>query len=86
MNNIYLPELKKIEIRNFSLYQKDIIYEFIHGLNLIIGGNGMGKTSFINLIKYGLIGSYKKILMLEHIKVRGDKDDCSILLITLKIG
>ncbi|MEK5435242.1 MULTISPECIES: AAA family ATPase [Paenibacillus] len=62
MNNIYLPELKKIEIRNFSLYQKDIIYEFIHGLNLIIGGNGMGKTSFINLIKYGLIGSYKKDL------------------------
>lgn len=62
MNNIFLPELHKIEVKDFSLYKKDIVYEFVHGINLIIGGNGMGKTTFINLIKYGLIGLYKKAL------------------------
>lgn len=29
---------------------------------MIVGGNGVGKTTFINLIKYGLIGLYKKEL------------------------
>ncbi|MEK8127861.1 AAA family ATPase [Paenibacillus filicis] len=60
MNNIYLPELHKIEIKDFSLYKKDIAFDFVHGINLIIGGNGLGKTTFIYLIKYGLIGLYKK--------------------------
>ncbi|MBE9917853.1 AAA family ATPase [Paenibacillus donghaensis] len=62
MNNIFLPELHKIEVRNFSLYKKDIVFDFVHGINLIIGGNGLGKTTFIYLIKYGLIGLYKKEL------------------------
>ncbi|MFJ6209197.1 AAA family ATPase [Lysinibacillus sp. NPDC092081] len=62
MNNIYLPSLKKIHIRNFSLYSKDIEYEFVNGVNLIIGGNGVGKTTLLNIVKYGIIGLYKKEL------------------------
>ncbi|WP_391571346.1 AAA family ATPase [Cohnella sp.] len=71
MNNIYLPDLKNIEIKNYSLYQKDIYHTFIHGVNLIIGGNGVGKTTFINLIRYGLIGLYKKDLDVRT--YRGEK-------------
>ena len=44
---IYLPTLKRVKISNYSLFRKDIDYEFILGLNLIIGGNGIGKTTFI---------------------------------------
>jgi hypothetical protein len=62
MNNIYLPTLKKIHVKEFSLYSQDIEYNFINGVNLIIGGNGVGKTTFLNLIKYGIIGLYKKEL------------------------
>jgi len=29
------------------------------GVNLVLGGNGMGKTTFVNLIKYAIIGNYK---------------------------
>jgi len=59
---IYLPTLKSIQIRDFSLYPDglDFKYDFVKGVNLIIGGNGIGKTTFVNLIKYGLIGLYKK--------------------------
>ena len=61
-NKIYLPTLRRVKISNYSLYSRDIDYEFVEGLNLIIGGNGVGKTTFISIIKYALIGLYKKDL------------------------
>lgn len=61
-HKVYLPILKKIRIINYSLYKEDIDYDFIEGLNLIVGGNGVGKTTFINILKYALIGLYKKDL------------------------
>lgn len=62
MNNIYLPELLSLKISNFSLYPNGLNYEydFVKGINFIIGGNGMGKTTFVNIIKYGIIGHYKE--------------------------
>lgn len=62
MNKIFLPTLINIHIKNFSFYPNglDYKYTFVKGVNLIIGGNGLGKTTFVNLIKYGLIGLYKK--------------------------
>lgn len=62
MNNIFLPELKSIEIKNFTLYPNGLNfkYDFVNGVNLIVGGNGMGKTTFVNIIKYAIIGHYKE--------------------------
>lgn len=59
---IYLPELKSINIKNYTLYPNglDYTYNFVKGVNLVLGGNGMGKTTFVNIIKFGLIGLYKK--------------------------
>lgn len=79
---IYLPSLKRVKISNYSLYNMDIDYEFINGLNLIIGGNGVGKTTFISIIKYALIGLYKKDLDVRVYKgekrlVRGKYTNCN---------
>jgi DNA repair exonuclease SbcCD ATPase subunit len=62
MNIISLPELSSIEIKNFSLYPngQDFKHNFINGVNLIVGGNGMGKTTFVNIIKFAIIGHYKE--------------------------
>ena len=59
---IYLPELLSINIKNYTLYPNglDYTYDFIKGINLILGGNGMGKTTFVNIIRYALIGNYKR--------------------------
>ncbi len=59
---IYLPELQSINIKNYTLYPNglDYTYDFVKGVNLILGGNGMGKTTFVNIIKFGLIGLYRK--------------------------
>ena len=67
-HRVYLPTLKKIKIVNYSLYSEDIDYDFIEGLNLIVGGNGVGKTTFINILKYALIGLYKKQLDVKNYK------------------
>lgn len=59
---IFLPELLSISVKNYTLYPNGLnyTYNFVKGVNLVIGGNGMGKTTFINIIKFGLIGLYKK--------------------------
>jgi hypothetical protein len=68
MNKIQLPTLKSINIKKFSLFPNglDFKHEFIEGVNLIIGGNGIGKTTLVHLIKYGLIGLYKKELEVKR--------------------
>lgn len=59
---IYLPELLSINIKNYTLYPNglDYTFDFVKGVNLVLGGNGMGKTTFVNIIRYALIGLYKK--------------------------
>lgn len=81
-NNIFLPTLRRVKIVNYSLYNSDIDYEFIDGLNLIIGGNGVGKTTFISIVKYALIGLYKKDLDVRVYKgekrlIRGKYANCN---------
>lgn len=73
MDKKYLPSLKKLHIKNFSLYPGDLdfTYSFIEGVNLILGGNGVGKTTFLNILKYALIGLYKKGLDVKRREVRG---------------
>lgn len=66
MNQLWLPEIKKVNIKNYSLYNREIEYEFVKGVNLIIGGNGVGKTTFINILKYALIGLYKKDVVVKN--------------------
>lgn len=44
--------IKKIEINNFRSYYKFNVYELDNGLNLIIGSNGDGKTTFFEALEW----------------------------------
>lgn len=44
--------IKKIEICNFRSYYKSNVFELINGLNLIIGSNGDGKTTFYEALEW----------------------------------
>ena len=65
MNNIIgkynFIQIKKIIIRNFSLFSKnnsvvEIHEEIYNGVYCLAGANGLGKTTFLNIINYGLTG------------------------------
>lgn len=63
MKAIYLPKLKKIIVRNYSFYEQkpNFEFEFDDGISAIIGANGVGKTTLINMIIYNLVGYRKEI-------------------------
>jgi len=44
--------IKRIEIQNFRSYYKDNTFELSNGLNLIIGSNGDGKTTFYEALEW----------------------------------
>lgn len=44
--------IQKIEIQNFRSYYKDNSFELSDGLNLIIGSNGDGKTTFYEALEW----------------------------------
>lgn len=48
---IYLPELLSINIKNYTLYPNglDYTFDFVKGVNLVLGGNGMGKPLLLIL-------------------------------------
>jgi ABC-type lipoprotein export system ATPase subunit len=54
-------QLKRVIIRNFSLYKKngqinEINESINNGVFCLAGANGLGKTTFLNAINYGLTG------------------------------
>jgi len=52
-----LPILKKVSVKNLSLYTRPIDMKIHPGINLIIGGNGIGKTTLVNTILFALVGN-----------------------------
>lgn len=62
MKELYLPNLKNIKVCNYTLYEQEpsFQYEFKGGINAVVGANGIGKTTFVNIIIYCLVGHKKK--------------------------
>lgn len=72
MKKVYLPKLNSIRIENYSLYAQEPTFEFnfLNGISAIIGGNGIGKTTFVETILYCLAGHKKIYPVLGKKKVK----------------
>lgn len=44
--------IQRIEIQNFRSYYKENVFDFLNGLNIIIGSNGDGKTTFYEALEW----------------------------------
>lgn len=58
MINYYLPKIKELHIDNYDLYKCPVDVKFSPKLNLVFGTNGLGKTTFLNIMQYSIIGPY----------------------------
>jgi len=61
MAKFNFPQIKEVKIRNFSLYSKNgkivnIDEKITSGIYCLAGANGLGKSTFQNIINYGLTG------------------------------
>ncbi len=52
-----LPIIKKITVENLSLYTQAINRDVYPGINMVIGGNGLGKTTLVNTALFALVGN-----------------------------
>src|ERR1035437_7573219 len=60
--------LKKLALLNFKNYE-DVSLEFCHGINCLVGNNGIGKTNILDAIYYlSLCKSYFSGIDIQHIK------------------
>ena len=52
------PRLLEIELRAFSLYRRapDVTVPITPGVSCFVGANGLGKSTFIAAVNYGLTG------------------------------
>lgn len=55
---VYLPEINFMEVEGFNKIFKEgkIIIDFSKSLNMLLGGNGLGKTTLLQCIVYALTG------------------------------
>lgn len=62
MKELYLPNLKRMKISNYTLYQQEptFDFEFKDGISAVVGANGIGKTTFVSIVIYCLVGHKKK--------------------------
>jgi len=87
---ISLPSIKKISVKNYSLFAKDWTYEVKKGLNLFIGANGLGKTTSTYLIIYGIIGDVGESNFIKYFDQRksfkGGSEDYSSVTVDFTVG
>ena len=62
MTKFHFPNIKKIDIENFSMYKKvdEISINIDKDVFCLVGANGLGKSTFITIINYALTGIVKK--------------------------
>ena len=63
MPKVVIPRLKRIRVENYELYPAHpklgvFEHEFIPGVNIVVGINGLGKTTLLNLMFRLLVGPY----------------------------
>jgi DNA repair exonuclease SbcCD ATPase subunit len=62
MKRYNFPNIKRIEIKNFSLFKKKQHISLDNDKNVfcLVGANGLGKSTYITIINYALTGIVKK--------------------------
>lgn len=77
MQPIYLPNIKKLTLENFSLYSVNpVVMDFSKSVSCIMGANGIGKSTLLNCINFALTGRInppnKKLKSMDELESSND--------------
>lgn len=57
MPDIYLPNIVKLELTNFSLYcEQSVVMDFSKPVSCLMGANGIGKSTLLNCVNFAITG------------------------------
>ena len=57
MPDIYLPNIIKLELKNFSLYcEQSVVMDFSKPVSCLMGANGIGKSTLLNCVNFAITG------------------------------
>lgn len=73
MQTIFLPNIQRLELENFSLYSTSpVIMDFSKSVSCIMGANGIGKSTLLNCINFAITGRInppdKKLKSMEELE------------------
>lgn len=61
-----MKKIKKNKIKNFEIqglfYEYNLVIDFKNSINILIGENGIGKTTILNIFNYMINEQYQKLL------------------------
>jgi len=57
MPDIYLPNIIKLELTSFSLYNESpVVMDFTKAVSCLMGANGIGKSTLLNCVNFAITG------------------------------
>ncbi len=59
--SIEIPRIESLEIQGLNLFPRGISWSVSSGVNAIVGGNGLGKTTVVRSLLFGLIGQNSRV-------------------------
>ena len=73
---VYLPEINYMEITGFDKIFKEnfITIDFHAPLSILLGGNGLGKTTLLQCIVFALTGGMNNPHVEQNINLRWNSD------------
>lgn len=96
MSNIFLPQLSKFRLVGFTpIFSREIAFDLSLGINVVLGGNGLGKTTLMQAIVYGLTGgAYSKEIESDkakrwdhrYFRTRLDNHDSALVELSFILG
>ncbi|MGB1207092.1 MAG: AAA family ATPase [Chitinophagales bacterium] len=61
-NLICFPSIKEVKVHNYPLFdylgKNHFTINWKDGLNLVLGANSIGKSTFLNMVIYGIVGNF----------------------------
>jgi AAA15 family ATPase/GTPase len=77
--------IDRVEIKDFLVFQGEFVMEFCHGVNVLTGGNGTGKTTLLKSLYWACEFSNKSVLEDYFMSTQADNGSSKNITSTIRL-